>query len=99
MYRSEELLVIAKRMQDAGLLTKGVTREQLIDFAYGNTSIENTKITREIAEKAVDSLGLVPGKFVSLCPDCHGKFDNKTGLTCRTCWGNLLVEAPPSQAA
>ena len=43
MYRSEELLVIAKRMQDAGLLAKGVTREQLIDFAYGNTSIENPK--------------------------------------------------------
>lgn len=98
MYRSEELLVIAARMQDAGLLAKGVTREQLIDFAYGNTSIENPKITRDIAEKAVDSLGfsLAPEKILMLCPDCHGKFDNDTGLTCRNCCGQLCVEVPIS---
>lgn len=99
MYQSDELLVIAKRMQDAGLLAKGVTREQLIDFAYGNSSIENPKITRAIAEKAVDSLGLsfAPEKILILCPGCNGKLDNNTGLTCRTCWGNLSVEAPPSR--
>jgi hypothetical protein len=31
------------------------TREQRIDWAYGNTKIENSNITREMAERAVDA--------------------------------------------
>lgn len=31
------------------------TREQRIDWAYGNTKLENENITREMAERAVDA--------------------------------------------
>jgi hypothetical protein len=54
--RSEELLREVARLQDAGMLPTHVTREQLIDFAYGNASIENENITRKVAEEAVDAL-------------------------------------------
>lgn len=30
------------------------TREQRIDWAYGNTKIENSDVTREMVERAVD---------------------------------------------
>jgi len=92
MYRSEELLVIAKRMQDAGLLTKGVTREQLIDFAYGNTSIENPKITRALAEKAVESI-------TQKCERCNG-YGYASGCLCELCKGsglNKITLIPPSR--
>ena len=56
MYQSDELLVICKAYARCRLARKGVTREQLIDFAYGNSSIENPKITREIAEKLSNQL-------------------------------------------
>jgi hypothetical protein len=46
----------AKRLRDAGKLPKEPTKEQLIDFAYGNTKIENPKMTREIATRAVTKL-------------------------------------------
>jgi hypothetical protein len=36
-------------------LPKLPTREQRIDWAYGNTKIENSTITREMAERAVDA--------------------------------------------
>jgi hypothetical protein len=54
--RSEALLREVSRLQDSGALPTRVTREQLIDFAYGNTKIENKKITRKIAKEAVDKL-------------------------------------------
>ena len=31
------------------------TREQRIDFAYGNTKIENPEVTRAMVERAVDA--------------------------------------------
>ena len=92
MYQSDELLVIAKRMQDAGLLAKGVTREQLIDFAYGNSSIENPKITREIAEKAVESI-------TQKCKKCNG-YGYASGCLCKLCKGSGLSKItliPPSR--
>jgi len=52
----EGLMQEAKRLRDAGKLPKQPTKEQLIDFAYGNTKIENPKMTREIATRAVTKL-------------------------------------------
>lgn len=50
----EELLAEVRRLQDAGQLPVRPTREQRIDWAYGNTKIENNAVTREMAERAVD---------------------------------------------
>jgi hypothetical protein len=51
----EELLSEVRLLQDAGQLPTRPTREQRIDWAYGNTKIENNTITREMAERAVDA--------------------------------------------
>jgi hypothetical protein len=51
----EELLSEVRRLQDAGRLPTRPTRDQRIDWAYGNTKIENTDITREMAERAIDA--------------------------------------------
>jgi hypothetical protein len=50
----EELLAEVRRLQDAGQLPVRPTREQRIDWAYANTKIENSAVTREMAERAVD---------------------------------------------
>jgi hypothetical protein len=50
----EELLAEVRRLQDAGQLPVRPTREQRIDWAYGNTKIENSAVTREMVERAVD---------------------------------------------
>jgi hypothetical protein len=50
----EELLAEVRLLQDAGKLPVRPTREQRIDWAYGNTKIENSDVTREMAERAVD---------------------------------------------
>jgi hypothetical protein len=50
----EELLAEVRRLQDSGQLPVRPTREQRIDWAYGNTKIENDDVTREMAERAVD---------------------------------------------
>ena len=50
----DELLAEVRRLQDAGKLPVRPTREQRIDWAYGNTKIENSAVTREMAERAVD---------------------------------------------
>ena len=39
----------------AGHIAATPTREQRIDFAYGNTKIENADITRAMAVQAVDA--------------------------------------------
>ena len=36
--------------------TEEEKRQQIISFAYGNTKIENDSITKEMIEKAYDSL-------------------------------------------
>jgi hypothetical protein len=51
----DELLSEVRVLQDAGRLPLRPTREQRIDWAYGNTKIENSTITREMAERAVDA--------------------------------------------
>jgi hypothetical protein len=50
----EELLSEVRHLQDAGRLPMHPTRDQRIDWAYGNTKIENSAVTREMAERAVD---------------------------------------------
>jgi hypothetical protein len=50
----EELLAEVRRLQDAGRVPVRPTREQRSDWAYGNTKIENSDVTREMAERAVD---------------------------------------------
>ena len=39
-----------------GQIDRLPTREQRIDFAYGNTKIENEMVTREMVERAVDAI-------------------------------------------
>lgn len=51
----DELLAEVRVLQDAGKLPTRPTRDQRIDWAYGNTKIENSTITREMAERAVDA--------------------------------------------
>ncbi len=51
----EELLAEVTRLQDRGEIPLRPTRAQRIDWAYGNTKIENAEITREMAERAVDA--------------------------------------------
>ena len=50
----DELLAEVTRLQDEGLLPMRPNRAQMVDWAYGNTKIENDDITREMAEHAVD---------------------------------------------
>jgi hypothetical protein len=51
----ESLVEEAKRLQEEGTLPKEPTREQRISWAYGQTKIENSAVTREDAVQAVDS--------------------------------------------
>lgn len=51
----EQLLAEVQRLQGAGSLPIHPTRDQRVDWAYGNTKIENADITREMAERAVDA--------------------------------------------
>lgn len=54
----EELLLEVRALQDAGQLPSHPTRAQRIDWAYGNTKIENSAVTLEMAERAVDAKGI-----------------------------------------
>ena len=49
-----ELMAEVGRLRREGRVATRVTREQMIDWAYGNTKIENDGITREIAAQAVE---------------------------------------------
>jgi len=39
----------------AAQLSPALSREQLVDWAYGTCVIENKAVTREMAERAVDA--------------------------------------------
>ncbi len=56
MSEYDQLKAKVQTMLAAGQIEKVPTREQRIDFAYGNTKIENEDVTREMAESAVDAL-------------------------------------------
>jgi hypothetical protein len=50
----EQLLQEVRCLQDEGRLPIWPTREQRIDWAYGNTVIENDQVTLDMAEKSAD---------------------------------------------
>ena len=52
----QELLAEVQRLQADGQLPRRPTREQRISWAYGQTKLENDKVTREDAVRAVDSI-------------------------------------------
>jgi hypothetical protein len=51
----EELHAKVLELQKQGRLDKTLTAEEKIDFAYGNTKIENDSVTRAMVEKAYDT--------------------------------------------
>lgn len=51
----EQLLAQVQKLQATGSFPAHPTRDQRVDWAYGNTKIENEEITREMAELAVDA--------------------------------------------
>ena len=55
MNNYDDLKVEVQRLLAAGQLDRAPTREQRIDFAYGNSKLENEDVTREMAERAVDA--------------------------------------------
>ena len=54
----QDLLEAAKKF----VLTSEDKEQQRRSFAYGNTVIENPRITREMVDRAADELG-EPGKY------------------------------------
>jgi len=50
----EELRKEVRRLQDAGKLPTQPSRAQRVDWAYGQTKIENSNVTRADAEAGVD---------------------------------------------
>lgn len=52
----DDLKAKVQTMLAAGQVERVPSREQRIDFAYGNTKIENEDVTREMAERAVDAV-------------------------------------------
>ncbi len=51
----ENMKATVLSLMAAGKLERTPTREQRIDFAYGNTKIENADVTREMVVRAIDS--------------------------------------------
>jgi len=55
----EELLSEVRLLQDAGRLPVRPSRDQRIDWAYGNTKIENSTVTRVRWQSAPSTQSLV----------------------------------------
>jgi hypothetical protein len=51
----EDLVREAKRLQERGDLPRNPSREQRISWAYGQTKLENSDVTRDDAVRAVDA--------------------------------------------
>ena len=51
----EEMKNELVRLANSGKIPSRPTREQRVDFAYGNAKIENDRITRELTERATDN--------------------------------------------
>lgn len=51
----EELKEKVRQLQEAGKLSKSLTPEEKMDWAYGNTVIENQSVTREMVKTAYDA--------------------------------------------
>jgi len=52
----DDLKEKVQELMASGQIDRVPSREQRIDFAYGNTKIENESVTREMAERAVDAI-------------------------------------------
>lgn len=52
----ESLKARILELMSSGQLSPSPTREERIDFAYGNTKIENDDVTRSMVEAAVDEI-------------------------------------------
>jgi hypothetical protein len=50
----ERLKAEVQRLRAEGRIDEWPSREQRIDWAYGNSRIENADVTREMAEEAAD---------------------------------------------
>ncbi len=50
------LLSEVRRLRAAGRLPSRPTRDETIDWAYGNTVLSNPSVTREMVEQAYDEL-------------------------------------------
>jgi hypothetical protein len=51
----EELKEKVRQLQEAGQLSKSLTPEEKMDWAYGNTVIENASVTREMVRTAYEA--------------------------------------------
>ena len=51
----EKLRAQVRLLQEEGRLSKTLTRDEKIDWAYGNTVIENADVTRAMVETAYDT--------------------------------------------
>jgi hypothetical protein len=51
----EELKEKVRQFQEAGQLSKSLTPEEKMDWAYGNTVIENASVTREMVRTAYEA--------------------------------------------
>ncbi len=51
----EELVAEVKRLQSAGAIPIRPTQEQRVSWAYGQTKLENSDVTREDAVRAVEA--------------------------------------------
>jgi hypothetical protein len=51
----EELKAKVRQLQEAGKLSKSLTPEEKMDWAYGNTVIENASITRDMVRTAYEA--------------------------------------------
>lgn len=56
MSNYDDLKAKVQQMLAEGLIDRVPSREQRIDFAYGNTKLENEDVTREMVERAVDAM-------------------------------------------
>ena len=74
--RFEALYREMRELQDQGKLGTKVTREQAIDWAYGNIALHNPDVTRETVAAAYDArhpkpcLHLVPPREARVCFAC-----------------------------
>lgn len=71
----ETLLAQSNELQKRGRLHNHPTRDEYIDFAYGNTVLSNPNVTKEMVEKAADELfASKPEDFFfrpDTCPTCR----------------------------
>jgi len=58
----DELKAKVQQLARDGRLDPVPTREERIDFAYGNTKIENKNVTREMVVRAADEMDAAGGR-------------------------------------